>query len=471
MKKRLLILVLSLIFGSFASYTTPAQAAVSRRGTQCVISPVGSGWTVSAAVHANGLIYAAITSGGLATGKITIVVLNPATPASTGVGASPGACDIIATLNDPDPRNNFIKASTLQNPAIVKADPSGNIFVGRVTTTGFRIIIIDSTATTGDPLGSAYIRSAHIIGSTSRNNSGGGMDVDNNYLVATHSTDFAMFGRNRYTIVPTSTLLSLPTGITPTQVSATWNTITVKKWKQPWTRLSSGTDAVTALRDGSGRFFVAVAYEKYAIVAAFITPATGAVRNIYTGANGWAELCNNPVKVIGTWCITPSSVLGNDNNLYVAFRTVFTSGWSGERGIRYNTTSQKWESLEGLLVNSVTKFDSFFTTNKSKQTKYGTGIAADSTGQVFIASSHWQGLAFGPLNVAHFDKTSLNPNQHTWVDKTFTSSGKSWGKPALVITPDGGTARLNIFYVRNMLNKPGSRVQIIWIQYSGNIAP
>ena len=93
MKKRLLILVLSLIFGSFASYTTPAQAAVSRRGTQCVISPVGSGWTVSAAVHANGLIYAAITSGGLATGKITIVVLNPATPASTGVGAPPGACD------------------------------------------------------------------------------------------------------------------------------------------------------------------------------------------------------------------------------------------------------------------------------------------------------------------------------------------------------------------------------------------
>jgi hypothetical protein len=467
MKKRLLILVLSLIFGSFASFTTPAQAAVSRRGTQCVISPVGSGWTVSAALHANGLIYAAITSGGLSTGRITIVVLSPNSAGTTGVGPTPGKCNIIATLNDPEPRNNFIKAASLQNPAIVKADPSGNIFVGRVTTTGFRVIIVSSTATTSNPLGSSYIRSAHIIGSISRNNSGGGMDVDNNYLVATHSTDFGGNPRNRYTIVPTSTLLSLPTGITPRQVSATWNNIYTKKWRQPWTRLTSGTDAVTALRDGSGRFFVAVAYEKFATLAAFITPSTGAVKNIYTGENGWAELCINPTRVIGTWCIQPSSVRGMDGNLYVAFNTIgMNGGINGERGIRYKISQNRWESMEGLSVRSSTKFDSWFTTNRGKQRKYGTGIAVDTIGQVFIASSH---EFTGPLNVAHYDKTSLNPNQHTWVDKTFTSSGKSWGKPALLITPDGGTARLNVFYVRNMLNK--SRVQIIWIQYSGNIAP
>lgn len=439
-------------------FSLPAKAAVSIAGTACTVA-VDAGWTVSAALHNNGLIYAAVTSGGLTSGKIRIVVLDPDDPNSTVPGAV-GSCNIVASLEDPYPRNNYIKGSSLQIPAIVKADPSGRIFIGRVTTTGFRLYIIDHTAaaTPSGALANDKIISIQIIGSISRNNSAGGMDVDANYFVATHGQDKRVPQNNRYTAIPVSTLLALApvssAGGMPHTVSSNWYTIKNSKYVQGYTRFQSGTNAVTAL--GDGRFFIAAAFEGKlnGTLAGFLTPASsgpGTVRNIYTNGNGWADICRNtPRGLLAGNCQIPYSTKGNDGNLYVSFRSHF-----GEKVMRYNGTT--WTSATGAAAYP-TSFDKFYPNKRS--VTMGTDVAVDSTGQVFTASIGYNRV-LGPLNLAYYNGT-------TWADKSFDGTGQEYGKPQLLIAPyTGETGRLNAFYVRNIRSKPS----VVWITYSGTITP
>jgi len=462
--RRIIQFMLALfLFATLPIFSNSAQATIALSANACTIA-TSAGWTVSAALHNNGLIYAAVTSGGITSGKIRIVVLDPNDPNSTTPGAL-GSCNIVAQLEDADPRNNFKKGSSLQIPAIVKADPAGNIYIGRVTVAGFRLFIIDAsaTATPSGALANDKVRSFQIFGSVSRNNSGGGMDVDANYFIATHGQDKKVPQENRYTAIPVSTLMSYATissaGSTPHVIIPRWYTIKNSKFIQGFTGFNSGTDAVAALDDGSGRFFIAVAFEgrERGTLAGFLTPSSsgpGTVKNIYTGANGWVDICKGaPSGVLGIYCQVPSATIGNDGKLYVSFRTHF-----GHRVMRYNGTA--WLTATGATSRpAVSVFDKFFPNKRS--VVMGTAVAADSTGQVFVSSIGYN-KKLGPLNLAYHDGTS-------WADKSFDGSGLEYGKPQLLIAPYTGvgeTARLNVFYVRDIRSKPS----VVWITYSGNVA-
>ncbi len=461
MRKYVLPLIAVILASIIVIPATPTQAAnnISLAGTACLVSTNG-GWNISADLHNNGLIYAAVTVGALGNGRMRIIVLDPNQPNST-VPGSLASCSIVASLDDETPNNGFQKGSALQMPSIVKADSSGNIFVGRVTTSGFRVFVIsaDAPATPSGALDQTYIRNVLITGATSVNNSGGGMDVSDDYLVASIGQDMTGVQRNRYTIISKSTLFALPTMSASSNdiesIAGTWTPIMTSQLYHSYTKLSSGTDAVAALPNG--RFFVAAAYEPFGSLAGFLNPTNNSVTNIYTGGSGWAELCTSQSGTFATNCLIPSAYLALDNNLYVGIRSHF-----GEKVMRYNTTTNRWESAIGSAIFP-TSFDSFYPDNGGRQLKFGTGIASDGIGQVFVSSIHWSGRTYGPLNLAYYN---LSTNPVVWANKTFNGSGNEYGKPQLLVTPyTGESGRLSVFYIRDILSSPTA----VWITYSGNI--
>jgi|GEM_PF-1685828 len=457
MRKYILPLIAIILTSMIAIPATPTRAAnnISLAGTACLVSTNG-GWNISADMHNNGLIYAAVTVGGLGTGRMRIVVLDPNDPNSS-VPGSLGVCSIVASLDDPTPNNGFPKGSALQMPSIVKADANGNIFIGRVTTSGFRVFVIsaDAPATPSGALDEAYMRNVLITGATSPYNSGGGMDVNDDYLVASIGQDKTGIQRNRYTIIAKSTLFALPTMSASSEdiesIAGTWNPIMTAQLFHSYTKLSSGTDAVAAMPNG--RFFVAAAYEPLGSLAGFLNPVNNTVTNIYSGSSGWANLCTSQNGTFASNCLMPSAYIGLDNNLYVGIRSHF-----GEKVMRYNTTINRWESATGALTFP-SSFDSFYPDNGGRQLKFGSGITADGIGQVFVSSIHYNGRSFGPLNLAYH-------NLVEWQNKTFNGSGNEYGKPQLLITPyTGEPGRLSVFYVRDITTSPTA----VWITYSGNI--
>lgn len=457
MRKYILPLIAIILTSIIAIPATPTQAAnsITLGGTACLVSANG-GWNVSADLHNNGLIYAAVTVGGLNTGRMRIVVLDPNNPNSV-VPGSLGLCSIVASLDDPTPNNGFLKGSALQMPSIVKADSNGNIFIGRVTTSGFRVFVIsaDAPATPSGALNETYMRNVLITGAPSANNSGGGMDVSDDYLVASIGQDMTGTQRNRYTIISKSTLFALPTMSASSEdiesITGTWTPILTAQMFHSYTKLSSGTDAVAALPNG--RFFVAAAFEPLGSLAGFLNPANNTVTNIYSGGSGWANLCTSQNGTFASNCLMPSAYIGLDNNLYVGIRSHY-----GEKVMRYNTTTNRWESAIGAPAFP-SSFDTFYPDNGARQLKFGTGIISDGIGQVFVSSIHWNGRTYGPLNLAYYNLTE-------WQDKTFSGSGNEYGKPQLLITPyTGESGRLSVFYVRDIITTPTT----VWITYSGNV--
>jgi hypothetical protein len=154
--------------------------------------------------------------------------------------------------------------------------------------------------------------------------------------------------------------------------------------------------------------------------------------------------------------------MGLDNNLYVGLR-----GQNGKEQVmlRYNTNLKRWESPKGEASLVYKQGRTYFET-AYEQVKFGSGIAADGVGQVFIGNIHNDFTAkrkFGPVNIAYYNLTD------DWKKFSLSLGGDEYGKPHLMITPfTGEPGRLSVFYVRNIW-EAAEDSDAIWATYKGNI--
>lgn len=476
--------------------------------TACRIQrPEGTGRTafsVSAALHNNGLMYVAVNNspiGGFREWGAGFYIVaydpNDPTPDSNGI------CKPVASyiVQQPESATNSGKGRAKQMPPIVKADPSGNVFVGRVGVNGFRLLVIgaDAPATPSGALNYDHMYSFSIGGGGGLANSGGGMDVSDDYMVASISADMTAPQRNRFTVVAKNTLFALGTirsNQDPTDdsadvndnnteivktVTATWTDISIPGFAENgYTKFTSGSDAVAALPDG--RFFLATAFEVSAgygfgvTLAGFVNPATRAITNVYTGASGWTDLCGArdktpftnarpaPYGILGH-CLMPSAYMGNDNNLYVGVRGLNAAE---HVIIRYNTNLKRWEAPTGEHNKTFYQNNRYFESDFT-QRKFGNGITADSAGQVFVGNIHNDFTTrprFGPVDIAYYN---LDPAPNQWKKIRLELGGDEWGKPHLMITPySGESGRLSVLYVRNIWDNC-AECDAIWATYKGDV--
>jgi hypothetical protein len=417
-----------------------AEAGIGAITTTCRVYDK-SGYTVSAANHPNGLIYIAVSdSDSNAVDNLrrkARIVIRAIDPADVKSG---GDCRSVQYFDT----YTYTTYSVLVTPTIIRSDAAGNLYVGKINESGFRLLYIPATATKANPFGGLTQTMVTGVGGGPFV-SMGGMAVTNNHVLvgaATFESGKKFFGYYRV--------------LTTTQVARGGS------YGGDWYALSnfalygtqnSALDSFAGLTNG--KFFIGGSFEytnpKFAALGGILDPDTNTITGV-AGSSGKLDPlpCSNAtIGMIPYGCFYPSGQMGDDGTLYVSYGVgQAVANIRHNFIVRYNLNANRWENLNGV-PNTATRIPQFSRTEAS-----GLGKYIDGSGSIYAAGTNG---TKGPVMLAAYE----NGN---WSDKGFNISSVEWGKPAVLISRFGNESRLSVFYISLFDG------DVYWTTYRGSFA-
>lgn len=399
-----------------------AEATIGAIATTCRIHDRW-GYTVSAANHANGLIYVAISdSEGNSNDRLrnfARIVIRAIDPTKVKNGGDCESTQFNDTLT-------YTTYSILVTPTIVRSDTAGNIYVGKISQGGFRLLHIPATATKANPF--AGMTQTMITGvGGGPNVSMGGMAVTKDHVLvgaATFASGKKFYGYYRViTTVQAARGGSIDGGWMPLSTYPLYGT------------QNSALDSFAGM--SNGKFFIGGSFEypnpKFMALGGILDPVTNNLVGIRGTSGRLDELpCNNAsLGMIPYGCFYPSGQMGEDGNLYVSYGVGQAMGPRHNFIVRFNTTANRWENLNGV-PNISTRMPPFTNTEAS-----GVGKYIDGSGSIYAAGTN--GLR-GPVTLAAYESGN-------WINKGFNIPIAEFGKPSIIASRFGNETRLSIFYV------------------------
>jgi len=415
---------------------TSAHAKMSN-ATTCKLSS-GFSYTVSATLSGNGLIYVALAdAGGTAESnlrnkaQLIVHVVDPNTP----------NCKILATYRDSE---SYTSLSALVTPPIARTDASGNVYIGKINGSGFRVLYIPGSTTASAPF--LGMKTTSVNGLSS-NVTHGGMAVTEKHILMAAATFVA--GAKLYTkyaVLPISTVQR------GGSASANWVPFSSMPAYGP---AYSANDSLEGLPDG--RFYLAGSFEhtspKFTGGHIFLNPNSMEITGAVSKKVGNVDLlpCDRTsLLTIPYGCFYPSARLGADKNLYMTYGT--GEAGTGTRmiyGMKYDTSLKKWMGLNGPLYPE--RISAFNGKDVS-----GTGIAADANGKAYIAGT----------NGLHQSLILANYTGSKWDDSGYNVTNTEYSKPAVLFSPFESGVRLSVFVVTFKTNG----ADIIWTTHTGDFS-
>lgn len=399
-----------------------AEATIGDITTTCRVYDK-SGYTVSAANHANGLIYIAISDSDSGSAdnlrnkaRIVIRAIDPANAKSGGDCSSVQYFDSFT----------YTTYSVLVTPTVIRSDAAGNLYIGKITQGGYRLLYIPATAPKSTPF--AGITATMITGvGGGPFVSMGGMAVTNNHVLmgaATFESGKKFYGYYRV--------------ITTTQaarggsINGGWSLLSGFPLYGPQ---GSALDSFAGM--SNGKFFIGGSFEysnpKFMALGGILDPET----NILTGIRGSSgkldELpCTNAtIQMFPYGCFYPSGQSGEDGNLYISYGVGQINGPRHNFVVRYNLSANRLENLNSV-PNMATRITPFTGIDAS-----GLGKYIDAEGNIYAAGTN--GIK-GPVTLAVYEYGS-------WTEKGFNIPITEFSKPAVIVSKFGSESRLSVFYV------------------------
>ncbi len=394
-----------------SAYASGASGDLSNR-SKCKLNTPLIGWAGSAAMHPNGLLYAATTvspySSMYRSSSTAVFAINPETIQND-------LCAIVETYTSSD---TYAGMTVEVIPSVLASDSTGNLYFGKGSMEGFKLNYVPANAPASSPFTGIK---TFTIPKPSDNFASTQLAATNDYVLVggvgwTPGSGMTMY----YTILDTDDIKNASV-LTP-------------NWKQ--FGIGPGTfDSVVGL--ANGQFFIAnnVSFDSSSpIVIAFLNPVTGVLTNPFNLTSRQAGIvpCSAPglafSKIFS--CISPSAIMGQDNNLYFSMHIQARgSAQTAKVVMRYDFATNTWKGL-GSLTAKPTVINAL----NNLYTYGGAGMIADADGNVVIAAN-------GIWNTK-LTKVALLRNG-VWSEGTANNSQASFGKPSINIITVGGEVRVS----------------------------
>lgn len=420
MKQRLLRLFSLCVVVLATFFSTPHSASAANdllRASDCRINSGLVTWGGSAVLHQNGLVYISrsVADWSVLTTKayIYIYAIDPNKIVE-------GTCNVVAVYTDIE--DNYTAFSALYNPAVAVRDDDGNVYVGKGSNGYFRLLMIPNDTPANDPFQGILKR---------RISGGAGKQFYTGTSLAVTSTHLAMAQSAwnggdpvsaRYTVVPISTIRST------TNISSTWRGFDGKNY-----------DAMLGMPNG--QFLLLGDRAAGNIWAVFYDPVTQTEKNpLNPSMNGAGSLgCTGVSPIYG--CQTPTAVVGDDGNIYVAVLAVQRAGSGRVTSLwKYDTSTNTWSGLSGAtptILPPIAGFENLFG---------GAGLLVDENGS--IATAIGAGFSTPSGSPGGFTTIGLLYNGN-WSTKIAPSTGAAmFGRPNLLTAEVNGQMRLLVIYGR-----------------------
>ncbi len=402
-----------------------AEATLGNIATTCRIYSRW-GYTVSAANHANGLIYVAISdSDGNTNDSLrnkARIIIRAIDPSAVKNGGDCSAAQYTDTLS-------YTTYSVLVTPTLARSDAAGNVYIGKINSGGYRLMYIPSTATKANPFaGMKTTTISGVLGGPFV--SMGGLAVTNDHVLvgaATFESGKKFYGYYR---------------VITTAQAARGDTI-----NGGWEQLSnfplygtqnSALDSFAGM--SNGKFFIGGSFEyttpKFIALGGILDPTTGDI----TGAGGTSGRldpmpCTRAMLgFVPYGCFYPSGQMGDDGKLYVSYGVgEAVANRRHNFVVQFNLSTNRWENLNGAPAPApATRMTPFTGTEAS-----GVGKYIDGDGSIYAAGTN--GVR-GPITLAAYENNS-------WSDKGFNTPISEFGKPSVLVSRFGNESRLSVFYV------------------------
>ena len=434
-----LLSVLSAL-GIATPHTAYALGDVTKR-SNCKLNTSLITWGGSAALHPNGLLYVArsVSSYETMTNKAYIAIM-AIDPDGSIDGAS---CQIVSTYQDVS--ENYTAYSVKLNPSVIASDNEGNLYIGKGSVGGFRLLFIPADAPASTPF--QGMKSQKIIMDVKKGayTYTGLAVTDTHVLVGMSGWNQGEAFEIRYTTFTTD---AVKTGapITPT-----------------WRSFGIGNGVVDSFAGMSnGNFFLTAALViggRIAVGAAFLNPNTGIITNPFNlSQNAIAVVDCRPASGLHFRdifaCNSPTAAMGADDNLYFTMHVVERGGSArAQVGMRYEIATNTWKGLGSFarptLIPDLSDIESYG----------GTSITADASGNVMAGID-------GDYNYKIARFAFLNVKTNVWSTGTPMTNSPAFGKPDLNLIPVGDETRISFIYTTE---RDASTHGIFWSTYSAPI--
>jgi len=436
-----LISILSAV-GIVTPHTAYAASDLTTR-TLCRLGTSLIAWGGSAAVHPNGLLYVAksVSPYESMSGKayIAIFALNP----SAASGNGDGTCSIVATYQDFS--ENYTAYSVKLNPSVLASDNEGNLYIGRGSASGFRLLFIPANAPASAPFSGLTARKIAIdVKKSAYSYTGLGVN-DSHVLIGMSGWNSGEEFDIRYASFPTDLVK------TNAPISVGWNSLgTGNGTVDSFTGMSNGQFFMTASLVKSG---------KLVIGAAFLNPNTNVITNPF-------DLTQRSVAIVDCRpatglhftdifaCMQPSASLGADDNLYFTMHVV-QRGDSGRAQVamRYEIATNTWKGLGSFAKPTI------IADLNDLEAYGGTAITADADGNVIAGID-------GDYSTKIARIAFLNTKTGLWSSKAPMSGTPAFGKPSINIIDVNGETRISFIYVTE---RDASTHGVYWVTYHAPI--
>ncbi len=419
----------------FSMFLVPAYKAEASLGdivTTCRVYQ-RYGHTVSAANHPNGLIYVAVSDAD-GVGETFIrnrarMVVRAVDPLAVKHG---GDCsDTQFRSTEYIDTDSYTTYHVLVTPTIARSDAAGNVYIGKITRDGFRLLYIPASAPKSNPY--AGMKITTVTGLSGPLFTMGGMAVTNQHVLM--GTVAYQDGKELYGYYSVITNAQAEAGGT---ISGNWQLMSNQPVYGPQ---YSAIDSFAGLPNG--RFFIGGSFKHsgpaFIALGGFLDPATLTITGI-NGSMGKLDpfpCSRSMLGIVPFGCFYPSAQMGDDGKLYVSYG----SGENTNSGssIRYNFityydfTQNRWENLSGAPAPALTTRIPQFSGLQAS----GLGKFIDSTGKVYAAGTNY---VSGPLTLAAYENGA-------WNNRGFNIPQVEFGKPQLIVSQFNGGLRLSVFYV------------------------
>ena len=437
-----LISILSAV-GIVTPHTAYALGDVTKR-TQCQLGTSLIAWGGSAAVHPNGLLYVAKSVSPYESmdtkAYIAIFALNP----DSAAGNPDGTCSIVATYQDST--ENYTAYSVKLNPSVLASDNEGNLYIGKGSSGGFRLLFIPANAPANAPFTGLTARKIPIdVRKKSYSYSGLGV-TDSHVVIGMSSWTPGETFDIRYASF-SSDLVKSNSAITPA-----------------WASLGSGNGTVDAFTGMSnGQFFLTaslVSNGKLVIGAAFLNPNTNVITNPFNPTLHTVAIVDcRPASGLGFvdifGCAMPTAAMGADDNLYFTMH-VIQRGDIGRAQVamRYEIATNTWKGLGSFAKPTIIDY------LNNIEAYGGTAITADASGNVIAGID-------GDYNTKIARFAFLNVKTGVWSTGTpMNGEYPAFGKPSINIIDVGGEPRISFIYVTE---RNAATHGIYWTTYSAPV--
>lgn len=429
--------------GIVTPHTAYALGDVTKR-TQCRLGTSLIAWGGSAAVHPNGLLYVAKSISPYesmsAKAYIAIFALNP----DVAAGNPDGTCNIVATYQDTS--ENYTAYSVKLNPSVLANDNEGNLYIGKGSSGGFRLLFIPASAPANDPFNGLTSRKIPIDTRKQAYSYTGLGVTDSHVVIGMSSWNPGETFDIRYASF-SAELVKTNAPINPS-----------------WASLGSGNGTVDAFTGMSnGWFFLTaslVQNGRLVIGTAFLNPNTNIITNPFNPILHTVAIVDcRPASGLGFvdifGCVQPTAAMGADDNLYFTMHAVQRGDIGrAQVAMRYEIATNTWKGLGNFakptIISDLNNIEAYG----------GTAITADADGNVIAGIN-------GDYNTKIARFAFLNVKTGVWSTGTpMSGEYPAFGKPSINIVDVNGETRISFIYVTE---RNAASHGVYWTTYSAPI--